>query len=134
MKLISSSPFTNNHSLSSHLALFLSHLLRKYVYLMRQIQNWLTKPPSTKKFTHTQTLIIVTLSTNIWTLARAAAPEILLPELPTPSNKSILATEMPNSYLLFSKLEYLDFLMTDILFFSFLDVLLIIWLSYSLFQ
>ncbi len=33
-------------------------------------------------------------------------------ELPTPANKINLVTEMPSTYLLFSKLEYLDFLMT----------------------
>ena len=90
MKLISSSPLTNNHSLSSHLALFISHLLQKYVNRERGV----TKLPyqisdNAKAYTHTNT-VVVTLNTNIWNLLSACSTETLVPELTTPSHKSIL--------------------------------------------
>ncbi len=116
MKLISSSPFTNNHSLSSHLALFLSHLLRETYSSRAKNTKLLTKPPLNKKFTHTQTLNVVTLRQTIQLWRALPRRGYSCQSYPLRQIKVFLATEMPNSYLLFSKLEYLDFLMTHPLF------------------
>ena len=72
MKLISSSPFTNNHSLSSHLALFFLHLLQKYVNRERGV----TKLPyqisdDARAYTHTNTVVVDTQYKHLKLIERA---------------------------------------------------------------
>ncbi len=105
MKLISSSPFTNNHSLSSHLALFISHLLQKYVNRERGI----TKLPyqisdNAQAYTHKHSLLL-TLNTNIWKLVERMLNRDAYARVNNSITQKYLPTEMPKSYLLFLSLN-----------------------------